>query len=131
VANPEAETVASGVCSLCRQKLGIVAMPPARRRPVPCTRCNGLRFIRAIPREHDNTPAPMVLTHPVSTTRMFVSQDLEAVVPSHRLGLGLLETYVCAACGFVEWYCHDPSSLPIGPEYMTEIVDYTGEQPYR
>jgi hypothetical protein len=131
VANPEAATIASGVCSSCRTKLGVVAMPPARRRPVPCSKCACMRFIRAIPREHDNTPAPMVLTHPVATTRMFVSLDLEAVEPSHRLGIGLLETWVCSQCGFMEWYCNDPASLPIGPEYMTEIVDYTSDTPYR
>ncbi len=36
---------------------------------------------------------------------------------------GWLEAYVCRACGFVEWYCCDPDKLPIGPEYMTELVD--------
>lgn len=44
---------------------------------------------------------------------------------------GSLETYVCKGCGFVEWYCQDPESVPIGPEYMTELVDYDSGTPYR
>jgi len=48
-----------------------------------------------------------------------------------RTGKGVLEMYICRACGFVEWYCQDPTELPIGPHYMTQIVDYTSREPYR
>ncbi len=46
-------------------------------------------------------------------------------------GRGWLEAYACLGCGFVEWYCLDPQSVPIGPEYMTDLIDYTTDQPYR
>jgi len=131
VDNPEPATLASGICNGCRSKLGVMPMPPARRPARPCGRCNGMKFVRGIPREHDGTPAPMVLTHPVSTTQQMLSSLLEAVVPSHRLGIGVLEVYVCLGCGYIEWYCQEPEKLPIGPEYMTELVDYTSTQPYR
>ena len=47
--------------------------------------------------------------------------------------MGLLETYICKKCGFVEWYCIDTHNIPIGPHTMTEEIDYAarGDTPYR
>ena len=39
--------------------------------------------------------------------------------------------YTCVACGYVEWWCEEPSEIPIGPEYMSELVDYTPDAPFR
>jgi hypothetical protein len=44
---------------------------------------------------------------------------------------GTLEVYVCVGRGFLEWYCQDPESIPIGPEYMTDAIDYGERTPYR
>jgi hypothetical protein len=52
-------------------------------------------------------------------------------VPISRQGFGVFEAYICKKCGFVEWYCHAPEQIPIGPEYMTEDVDVEGDAPYR
>jgi hypothetical protein len=51
-------------------------------------------------------------------------------VPDPGNGRGLLEAYVCRGCGFVEWYCLDPESIQLGPEYMAQEFDCGGE-PYR
>jgi hypothetical protein len=91
------------ICEVCRDELGIIPMPPPRRRPAPCRRCDSMRFVRVIPRESPNIAA----------------------------GRGLLEMDICSQCGAVEWYCHDPESIPIGPEYMSDIVDYSASEPYR
>ncbi|MGN6105742.1 MAG: hypothetical protein ACTHU0_11600 [Kofleriaceae bacterium] len=64
--------------------------------------------------------APMVATHAVHTKANFLLE-----------GHGVLEMYICARCGFIEWYCQDPESIPIGPEYMTEIIDHAPDEPYR
>ncbi len=48
-----------------------------------------------------------------------------------RDGFGVLEMYICRGCGFTDWYCQDPENIPIGPEYMTEEVDVSGEEPHR
>jgi hypothetical protein len=90
-----------------------------------------MRFVRAIPREYSQvelTSRFEVGAIPMTITNHVRRGDIRRTAESGR---GLLEAYVCTACGFVEWYCHDPEAIPIGPEYMTEIVDYAGEAPYR
>ena len=46
-------------------------------------------------------------------------------------GYGVLEVYICYACGAVEWYCGDVATIPIHPWLMTEVVDYDAGTPYR
>jgi len=129
----------SSICRDCRDKLGIVAMPPARRPPAPCGKCGGTRLVRVIPRDHTNTPGeggtwltlPMRLTVvPMTESGIFTSKK-HAMAPEPSTGRGMVEAYVCRACGFIEWYCADPERIPIGPEYMTEEIDAGGEPPYR
>ena len=132
-----------GVCPECATTLGLVPMPASRRPAQPCAKCNGMKFIRAIPREYTATDggvstrsviAPMALTlRPVVSKRgLFSGGGSEASEPDVRQhSRGTLEVYVCVACGFLEWYCQDPESIPIGPEYMTEAIDYGGRTPYR
>jgi hypothetical protein len=122
------------------QKLGIIEMPPPRRRAAPCVKCNGMRFVRVIPREHTvtasldaNLPeiAPMTLTQRPQLTAKFFGPGNAVRAPSVVLGDGMLETYTCVKCGYVEWYVEDPSEIPIGPEFMSDIVDYESDKPYR
>lgn len=39
--------------------------------------------------------------------------------------------YICRKCGFIEWYCNDPDTVPIGPYYMTEAIDHGSDTPFR
>jgi hypothetical protein len=122
------------LCATCAGKLGVMPLPPSRRPPVPCHRCNGMRFVRAIPRSKlagDRDPvAPTPLTFvPVSFQLFGLTNYFD---PSPQSSRGRLETYVCVGCGFVEWYCFEFESIPLGPEYMTEFVDYGSPgTPYR
>ncbi len=134
----EAET--NGICTTCMDELGIIEMPPAQRKAGPCLKCNGLKFIRVIPREHSvragrdfNTPeiAPMTLTQAPKIEHKLFGKGMSIEAPSVVLGDGMLETYTCIACGYVEWWCENPMEIPIGPEYMSELVDYTPDAPYR
>ena len=52
------------------------------------------------------------------------------VTSDTRRAFGILEMYVCRDCGYVDWYCTDPKSVPIGPQFMTELVEPEGG-PYR
>ena len=132
----------SGVCSECVTTLGLVPMPPPRRPAQPCAKCNGMRFIRAIPREYTadevgdsarSMIAPMALTaRPGLTKRgIFFGGDEASQPDLQRQSCGTLEAYACVGCGFLEWYCQDPESIPIGPEYMTEEIEYGNQTPYR
>ena len=137
--NPEPATTATGVCGSCRGKLGIIPMPPSRRRPRPCAHCNAMRFVRVIPREFTATGgdyvhssvAPMAATVKPQTQAKWVFSGRTVDDPTPSSGAGQLEMYVCTGCGLVEWHCIDPEAIPIGSEYMTEVVDYSTGSAYR
>jgi hypothetical protein len=77
-----------------------------------------------------HSAAPMALTiDPATHARWFRSGSV-IDVPDIAAGFGTLETYVCESCGFIEWYCQDPKSIPIGHAYNTEIIE-VNDQPYR
>ena len=146
----EAELIQT-LCAPCATKIGTTPMPPPRRPDVPCPRCRGTRFIRVFPRERfvidiaskwlgadlgsiGAMYAPMAATYDVSIVRQQIGVMIGA--PEVR-GLdltrprGLIARYICCGCGFVELFCEDPESIPIGPEYMSDIVDYGSSKPYR
>ena len=133
--NPANQTL--GICRACSEPLGIIAMPPPRRPARPCAACNKLRFIRVIPREysaygHVALASPMYLTRDTDAKDRALFQGKSvATTPSLADGRGLLEAYVCASCGRIEWYCHDPEAIPIGAEFMSDVVDYEHGEPYR
>jgi hypothetical protein len=141
---------AMNACEVCALELGLVPMAYSRRPPLPCTRCNGHRFTRVIPREHTSvglrfTPtdatgtgdihrsvsAPMVATHVPRTIEKLASAGRTVVSIDIRQGFGRTEMFVCRGCGFVEWYIDQPETIPIGPHYMTEDIDYSSPGPYR
>ncbi len=130
----------NGICDNCMAGLGIIEMPPPRRPAAPCMKCSGMQFVRVIPREYAVYPigeanfpeiAPMTLTQRPHVSPRFLGKGNTVDAPRVLLGDGLLETYTCLQCGYVEWYVEDPSEIPIGPEYMSEIVEYKSEPPYR
>lgn len=128
-------------CRECAARIGLIPIPPSRRPPAPCTRCNHMVFVRVIPREHSSArvgeinaqlSAPMYVTHAPSRYEGWFSTTVREL-EIEKTGAGLLETYICKKCGFVEWYCADVEKIPLGPHYMTEEIDYAnrGDGPYR
>jgi hypothetical protein len=130
----------------CASRLGLRLLPPPRRPAVPCTRCNGMRFVRVLPRQYStgwmyidmNTApimhsvgVPMTLTATPPPVQKHVIRADTVQEPGPFDGLGTIETFVCCSCGFLEWYCQDPQAMPIGDEYNTQLVDYSSDQPYR
>lgn len=125
-----ADETSRGVCNECSALNGITSMPAVTRPALPCMRCRGTSFIRALPRELtlDSSIAetnyakhfPMFVTYqPAVTKKLFGGYAPAELDPF--LGKGLLELYLCRSCGYVEWYCH--GGVPVGPQFMTEIVD--------
>ncbi|HEY5933577.1 MAG TPA: hypothetical protein VIU61_03050 [Kofleriaceae bacterium] len=131
--------LATTLCEACANEFGVMPMPPARRPARACERCNGMQFIRAIPREltafgndHVNEVAsPMQVTYQLQV-RSGLFGGKRAVRLDSRKAFGFVEQYICRKCGFIEWYCSNPERVPIGPAYMTEAIDYdTAAEPYR
>jgi len=119
------------VCAECAAKTGLVPLPPSRRPPLPCARCQHPVFVRVVPRELtagggdfvQPLAAPMMLTFEVQSRTRMVFRGNEVDSPAVGAGHGVLEAYVCRACGYVEWYCQGPEDLPIGPAFNSELVD--------
>lgn len=113
-----------GVCWKCRGRplnLRPLVPPSAALRPrVPCRGCGGGAFVR-------------VTAVPDRTIKASSEWGEEAVRPlalallrgPHEIytALGTLEAYVCRACGLTELYCRDHDTLPIGPEWGTELFE--------
>jgi hypothetical protein len=118
------------VCDGCRDQLGIVDMPPARRPLAPCGKCAGTKLARVIPRSHCQSDVDELHQRRCPAERGLLSSHRYADAPEPSSGRGNLEAYVCRACGYIEWYCNDPENIPIGPELMTEEID-VGGGPYR
>jgi hypothetical protein len=125
------------LCNRCSWALGVIPMPEPRRPPAPCMRCNGTVFIRVMPREFSAEGRDRVLSHSTDVVPlaapMGLTYDVDKKVETPQLHQqrGIVETYVCKKCGFMEWYCQDPEDMPIGPEYMTDVVDVAGKTAYR
>jgi hypothetical protein len=128
------------MCRPCAEKYGVHPLPPAMRPPAPCQRCNGLEFVRTVPREHSidhsfvdsnvQKSAPMYFTPmPPQVKQGFFGVNRKDVDISK--GYGQLEIYACLGCGFVEWYVHAPKDIPAHPHLMTEKIDYGKGGPYR
>jgi hypothetical protein len=132
------EAATTQCCRACMKSCGIVAIPSAMRPPAPCLRCGGRKFVHAVPREftsrslgdaNGQMSAPMKVAYvPAREKRDYHDCN---VIDIHRGGRGTLEMYACFGCGLVEWYCQDVATIPIHPQYMTEIVDYDAAGPYR
>ena len=128
-------------CETCANKLGIIPMPPLARVVRPCGRCNGLRFLRSIPREFTSADSgdantqvisPMYVTVlPPTIGKSWLVGTYLKDVDLKSAGVGLLETMICTACGAVEWTCLDVAKIPAHPHLMTEIVDLTPGSPHR
>jgi hypothetical protein len=126
------------ICDTCAATLGVFEVGPPRRPARPCDRCNGMQFVRVVPREkgaHTSsfgtdtyaqaTIEPFALAFaPHVTMGLLGGVHVHVPEASDRTARGILETYVCVTCGFVEWYCLDHRNIPLGPEYMADFVDY-------
>lgn len=45
--------------------------------------------------------------------------------------VGLVEAYVCRACGYTELYTRAPDQIPIDGIHVREIVGHASDAPYR
>lgn len=127
------------ICGDCMEKLGLTSGEGVRQG-LPCQRCNHPELVRALAREFSSylgedggrEVAPMGVTvEPRATRSLFSNRPTGVAPPVASQVLGILEMYICVACGFTEWYCRDPHSIPIGKAYGTEAISVAPTAPYR
>src|SRR5690242_4310796 len=86
-----ASSIDPSICDDCVLRLGITRLPPPRRRAVPCVRCNGMRFVRSMPREFSgdtDTAYPMAVSTPAWITDRLIraGKDVAKGRPWHGAG---------------------------------------------
>ena len=122
-----------GMCDRCATGTGLVVRPPSLRPPMPCPRCRGKQFVRAMLRDRSASGgdyggeyvAPLGISFDTRTKR---GGD---VVANPDAPLGMLIAYVCRGCGYTELYTAGHAVLPIGPRWGTELVEAPEDGPYR
>jgi hypothetical protein len=121
------------LCRSCAEKSGIVPMGRAMRPAAPCGRCGHPEIVRVQMRERTaargddanaEVPRPLALTWAVSTDVESSSstRGTQSAEPRLDAMFGLVEAYVCRACGAIELFAREPEKIPIGPEYGTELI---------
>lgn len=76
---------------------------------------------------------PVALTWPLNSEfkALLSLERVRSAAPDLSRGYGLLEAYVCRACGLTEIFASQPAAIPIGPEYGTELMVVPGDGTYR
>ncbi len=90
-------------CLKCIRELGEMTLPPSRRGAKPCARCGHAFIIRSRAR------------------------GMELMIAA---ATGVLETYVCRACGFTEWYTQSPENILIDAQAGSDLLEARTD-PYR
>ncbi|MGH7298180.1 MAG: hypothetical protein ACRELB_24785 [Polyangiaceae bacterium] len=127
----------ASLCTECLGKTGLPAPAPVLRPPTPCARCGHHEIVRI--RMRDRTSAttgdtnaevarPFALTWELGDEfkAFFSMQKVRSATPSLERAYGLVEAYVCRACGATELFARQPGHIPIGPEYGTELLVVPG-----
>jgi len=138
-----ADERAPRLCAPCAAKTGLAYPLPSRRGPWPCMRCGAATLIRAQVREQAGVqgsdraqarPAPLAITYGQGqefTPEFFSMEKQPSAAPDLHVAFGVLDAYVCRACGFVEWYAQEPEKIPIGATFGTSLVEVPGAGPFR
>lgn len=126
------------MCEACRAEAGLPPPGVSLRPPNPCARCGHPEIIRVQMRERSSATRgdvnqeqarPFALTWPLSEKfkSFFSSQMVPAAAPQLEGLFGLLEAYVCRACGATELFTRDPGRIPIGAPHGTELIVAQGD----
>ena len=120
------EQQAYGVCADCFQLPGFVKLPPNTRALKPCRECGGRELVRALGLERGAISgyayaAPLAVAFRQHVRHAVFGPPIDAQ-PDLEEPVGWLELLICRACGLVTWHALAPQSIPIGPEYATELL---------
>lgn len=99
-----------------------------------CPKCNGTKLY--VCENHQPDDDSQNHRHPLAVMTVLVSKQVTGASrgTDWRTEAGTFETWICAACGFTEWYAKDPERLLQLLASLKEdvrIVDSSTTTPYR
>jgi hypothetical protein len=128
------------VCVRCREAPGFWQLPPLSRPLRACACCGAREFVRALAQERGSAgvgPIPTISPLGVAFRRRTMlaaftrAPRVEVAGVDLHEQIGTLEMLICRGCGAVSWFAIDPASIPVGPEFGTELCRVPDEGPYR
>lgn len=136
------------VCPDCADIYGVPKGKLPQARPLkPCAECGHHVLVRSIIRERGaeggqgrSYVVPLGVTINKQAAVKFWSGEPKVDAEGNPVTLnaldykasaGILQAYVCRACGYTELYATSPGEIPIGREYGTELIEVPETGPYR
>jgi predicted nucleic-acid-binding Zn-ribbon protein len=95
------------------------------KNSLQCPKCSGRRILW-VKEVQDKAPGD---GGGILSIRASVKDD--GVALGEWENTGIFEAFVCAGCGFTEWFVRDPESLPIDGETVTLLEGNEASGPYR
>lgn len=120
----------NAACDDCLKRLGFdVPIPDAEPLRDGCARCRHPSLIRVMLRERTASRyargleelAPLAVTFGMGFDHGYFSGQRPEEKPAEPIGI--LEGRICRRCGFMDLYVQNPSEIPIGLEYGTELLE--------
>lgn len=100
-----------------------------------CPKCNGTKLYVCTNHQPDDDGLNYVHAMTITAVTIPQSQTGSSYGTSFRTHAGTYETWICAACGYTEWYAQDREhmlqKLATIPESGVRIVDGDPKAPYR
>lgn len=100
-----------------------------------CPKCNGTKLY--VCTNHQPDDDSQNFRHEMAVATVLVSKYTTGAERGNewRSEVGTFETWICAACGYTEWYAQDPERamqiLAKLPEAGVRIVDSSPKTPFR
>ncbi|MGK3990109.1 hypothetical protein WME99_44105 [Sorangium sp. So ce136] len=100
-----------------------------------CPKCGGSKLYVCENRQPDEQSSNTILCFRVATVPVSAKTVGTKQGTPHRTEVGAFQTWICAACGFTEWYALDPEAL-LGklaamPGSGVQVLDTPPPKPYR
>ena len=76
-----------------------------------CPKCDGRRLYVCENRQPDHDSSNIIKTLRVCTVPIDQETTGAEEGSSYRSEIGSFETWICAGCGFTEWYAQDPRHI--------------------
>jgi hypothetical protein len=127
-----------GACNECLSQLGFATPVPEVDPPAAgCARCGHRTLIRVLLRERTASTyarglaelAPVAATYSSELHSKLWQGSKPAEDPAKPIGI--MEARICRACGFTDLYTQRSEDIPIGPEFGTQLLEISDQDPYR
>ena len=100
-----------------------------------CPKCNGTRIYVCHVQQPDGESSNVIYPFYVATSPIPKEEIGAEKGSAYRTHAGHYETWICAACGYTEWYARDPEHLleKLAKHFHSgvKVIDSASQTPFR